>query len=193
MKIMTTNRISDKCIFPYVNNKSLLRRMWHLSSHCLLLVLGVCFVSLWPVPTVHSYYKKGFSCLFPKVNTLESISIFCLWGRSSHIYQIQSLCYASCRFLLLLIIYTKPVHTYSRLVACFWRDVHIEKRSNTQWSESLQSQCDKMGGCGVTSILDTCLVQYMQLSTLIQPYGPRNEAMTFCIKPRVTAIVSSLL
>lgn len=50
---------------------------------------------------------------------------------SSHIYQIQSLCYASCRLLHLLIIYTKPVHTYSWLEACFWRDVHIEKKEAT--------------------------------------------------------------
>lgn len=46
--------------------------------------------------------------------------------------------------------------------ACFWGDDHTEKRSNTQWRESLQSQCDNVGARDVMSILDTCLHQDMQ-------------------------------
>lgn len=42
MKIMTTNHISDKCIFLYVNNKSLLQRMWHLSSQQSVTVFSLC-------------------------------------------------------------------------------------------------------------------------------------------------------
>lgn len=91
MKIMTTNHISDKCIFPYVNNKG--------SHNGLLLVLGVCFVS--PLPVVLSYYKNVYKAffqrLFPKKSTQENKfhTIFVCEGEL-HVYtRFSLLCYAS--------------------------------------------------------------------------------------------------
>ncbi len=124
MKIMTTNHISDKCIFPYVNNKSLLWRTWHVSNQQSITVFSLCSECASSHPgsgqfPLRFHTIKMFTRLFmslPNVHAWGYISNdFCLWGRSSHIYQIQSLCYASCRLRHLLIIYTKAVHTYSRL------------------------------------------------------------------------------
>jgi len=114
MKIMTTNHISDKYFFSYVNNKRLLWRMWRLGTTG----VSLCFASSWKskVPTVLSDYKnvsKAFhvSSLCPY--TRIRLKYVFVWGRRSHKYQIQSLCCASRRLLHPLIIYIKPVHTYS--------------------------------------------------------------------------------
>lgn len=66
MKIMRTNHISDKCIFPYVNKRTLaledVRPQLSPEHDRPLLVLGVCFVSpwKWPFPTELSHYKNVY-------------------------------------------------------------------------------------------------------------------------------------
>lgn len=84
MKIMTTNHISDKCIFPYVNNKSFLGRICavtraELSSPC---ARSVLHLTLEVASSHHPFILKkclqGFSGLFPlstRENTFQTIFV----------------------------------------------------------------------------------------------------------------------
>lgn len=123
-------------------------------------MLGVCFASSrkWQVPTVLSYYKNVYKA-FHVSSQCPHIRIrlkYVLSVREKFTYIPDSvfvLCFLSSPSINNL---HKTCTYLQRAGACFWRDVHVEKRSNIQWSESLQSQWDQVGGQGVTSILDTC-------------------------------------
>lgn len=136
MKIMTTNHISDKCIFPYVNNKSLLWRMWHLSSHGSITVFSLCSeCASWPVPTVLSYYKNVYKAFHvssqcPHIKDTFQIVFFFICEGEVDIYIRFSLC----------VMLPPPsinnLHKNLYILtagcrACFWRDVHIEKKEAT--------------------------------------------------------------
>lgn len=146
---MTTTHISDKCIFPYVNNKKYaledVTSQQSPEQNSLLLVLGVCFVSSWksPVPSVYTiknvykafhvflfllspYMRKHFKFLFVRERfTYIPDSVFVMLSAES-----------ATSLLHLLITYTKPVHTYSRLAACFQSGVHILKEKKHKHTTS---------------------------------------------------------
>lgn len=145
MKIMTTNRISDKCIFPYVNNKRLLRRKWRLGSHRSRTVLSLCSEcalshsgsSLIPL-FIHTIKNVDnalhvFSCV---VHTLKYISDCSLWV---HVFRF-SLC----------ILLPPPINnlhktcTYLQHAGGLFLMGCAHTRT-VMWI-FLQSQCDKMGG-----------------------------------------------
>lgn len=102
-----------------------------------LLVLGVCFVSSskFPVSSVHSEYKNVYTALHGSsrsLRTWESIQVFVWWGVGPvhTLTRFSPFCLYSCR-LHLLIIYTNPVHTYSRPDRLLVTPILKTKRSET--------------------------------------------------------------